>query len=115
MDALLSWAQALAGHNGEGSAAAAAASAVAGDGAAAAAAAAAAPALSAVVAEAEACLRPRALASAADSLGLLLLDVAAVLDGGDEKQGKFLVFRVFYFITKKENRERLDASKKTKL
>ena len=31
----------------------------------------------------------RALASAADALGLLLLDVVAVLDGGDEKQGEF--------------------------
>lgn len=85
MDALLSWAQALAGHGGEGgSAAAAPAGAGAGDGAAA-----AVPALSAVVAEAETCLRPRALASAADALGLLLLDVVAVLDGGDEKQGEF--------------------------
>ena len=88
VDALLSWAQALAGHGGGGSGAAAAAAAAgagAGGGAPAARA-----ALSAVVAEAETCLRPRALASAADALGLLLLDAVAVLDGGDEKQGDFV-------------------------
>ena len=50
-------------------------------------------ALSSVVAEAEACLRPRALAAAADALGALLLDAVAMLDGGDEAQGEISFLR----------------------